>query len=582
MNSSELNRLLSELQRQATYLTEQTIAYETQPPRKLLEQLEACQQAIDLTQLAIDGKLSPSAFEAAITPLKAILGGQPADAEKPAIAVRDVSGDVVAGDKISGDKVAGDKVEIHRNFVRVVFQGLPIWALLTIPIIVILIGWGAWLQFVPKKMPLNTFNVAVASFGNIDAAGNVSPSPDGEKLSEWVFRQLRTEYKTWPSGQPTVWHDSQNILTKRTKIGVVSGNSVSERRAAAQAIAERVGANMVVYGNLAVDETPVRFVPEFYVTAIRDEADEIVGEHQLGSPISVRLPIDLYDDRTGTFFEGNLGVRVDALVWFTRGLALDLSGRHADALDTFRQAEMALENWNDTQGKDVLYYFLGRELLFLSNPDFYPENADVAGEFLNQAEAAFNRAIAINPIYARGHIGLGGVYFQRAQYLLSPETRLVTSDLDDAILHYSQAITESLAVSDRQTELKGRLGRGLSYSLQGDALLRAGQFEAAADIYDRAVSEIEHSLALLTETQHRLSAQAYLGLGGAQEGRAYIARHIDHNDANARRFYENARVAYQHCVEQTEAEFYDTFLQDLRLTYCQPYRDDVLQILDSF
>lgn len=578
MTESGWSQQLTQLQRQLNSLEMRAADSVGEPPLELVTRIEYLRQAILLTRQVINGELTDDAYKSALKPLQGTLQ-PPTDAHN--IRVRDVAGDVVAGDKVLGDSIAGDKIEVNKNFVRVVFRGIPVWVLLLIPIVVVAIASVAWLQFVPDKMPLNTFNVAVAEFGQVDAQGNVSPSKDGKNLSKWMYGQLKTEYKNWPSGQPTVWHDSQSILAKRANIGIISGDTPAARRDSAKAIADQIGANMVIYGNLAIGENPVRFIPEFYVAAISSEADEIVGEHQLGTPIDVRLPINLHDDRTSTFFEDKLGIRVDALVWFTRGLALDLSGRHQDAMDIFQTAETELKNWDDNQGKNILYYFIGREALSLSNKDLYPDSDFDTAELLLQAEKAFSSAIEIDPQYTRGHIGLGGVYFQRAQYLLSPEQRLQTEDLNSAILHYSLSISNAVQTADIPTEIKGRFGLGISYSLQGDTYLRATDIEHAKHDYDRAIEEIEHALILLDDDQHRLSAQAYLGLGGAYEGRAYIAQFVDKNQAESRPMYENAHAAYLHCIEQADEEFYDSFLQELKMVYCEPYSQEVQAILDS-
>ena len=552
MNETELKQFLATLQRQLNILNERKAKAGDNAPLELLNQIDDHKQAIALTAAALAGEITAEALEEQLKPLGLSLsrGGT---------------------EIVSGDKVAGDKFEVEKSFVKVVIEGTSPKLLLGVLAVVILATYLAWLRFVPDKMPSHTFNVAVAEFGQVDAQGRVSSSEDGQNLSEWMFGELQAEYKTWPAGQPTAWHDSLSFFKKRAKIGLITGSTPAERNAAAQAVAERVGANMVIYGNITVDGNPVDFMPEFYVAAIRNEADEIVGQHQLGSPIPVQLPINFYDDRTSTFFEEKLGVRVDALVWFTRGLALDLSGRHEDALSTFKTAEAELENWADNQGKDILHYFIGREALFLGRNE--PERLD-------EAEAAFKEALALNAGYARGHIGLGGVYFQKAQQS-PPEQRLETDYLDLAIAQYTTAVEEALRLAETEVEIKGRLGLGIAYRLQGDAYLRAAAYDQADPAYDLAIEEIESALALLSRDQHRLSAQAYLGLGAAYEGRAYITRYIQQNEPASKPFYENAQAAYEHCIAHADEEFYDSLLQELKTDYCGPYSQEVQNVLDG-
>ena len=588
MNEDKLLQFLAGLQHQLKLLKEREAKAGNNAPLELRSQIDNHEQAITLVEAGLAGEIAAEELAQQLESLELRLdsGGvnisdiSGGDIDIGNIVTGAVGGDVVSGDKFSGDKVAGDKVEGDKSFVKVVFEGIPTWVLLTLPAFAALTAFFAWIYFVPTTMPLNTFNVAVAEFGQIDAQGNVSASEDGRNLSEWMFNELQAEYKNWPTSQPTIWHDSMGILGKRGKISLIPGSTPEERRAAAQEVAEQIGANMVIYGNIAVDRNPVDFRPEFYVAAIRNEADEIIGQHQLGSPIQVQLPIDLYDDRTGAFFEEKLGVRVEALVWFTRGLALDLSGRHKEAWETLREAETEFKNWDDDEGKEILYYFIGREALFLSNKDI---NRDVdldTEELLAQAETAFSESLNINPEYTRGHIGLGGVFFQKAQDM-PPEERLQAENLNLAITHYRQALENALQSAETQIEIKSRLGLGISYRLQGDAYVHAQQYDKADSVYELAIEEIESALALLSQDQHRLIAQTYLGLGAAYEGRAYITRYIKQNEAESKLFYEDAHTAYERCVDHADKEFYDSLLQEIKTVYCSPYRQEVKEILDS-
>jgi tetratricopeptide (TPR) repeat protein len=429
-----------------------------------------------------------------------------------------------------------------------------------------------WYFLVPDRMPSDTFNVVVAEFGQVDAQGKVTRSKDGQNLSEWMFKQLQDEYKNWPTKPPMVWHDSLGIFEKKPKIGIIAGNTPEERSQAAQEVAERLGAHMVIYGNITVDENPPQFIPEFYIAEIRNRADEIVGRHQLGAPLEVRLPIDLYDLQASTFFEGELGVRVDALVWFTRGLALDLSGRHEDALAVFKQAttEEQLRSWKDDQGREILYYFIGQEALFLSR-----ENS----EFLDEAEEAFKKALAINPDYTRAHIGLGGVYFQQAQLLL-PEQRLQADYLDLAIEHYTLAVKGGFDAPGAQVEIKGLLALGKTYRLQAEAYLHAGEYEIADPTYDMAIEKIQNAIERLGQDQHRLMAEAYLGLGAAYQGKAHI-QFVRGNKTESKPLYEEAYAAYDKCIKEADEEFYDSQLQNVKTNYCRPNSENVQQVLND-
>ncbi len=541
MKQAELQDLLQSLHHNLNILREREAKFGANPPLELVNQIEDHQTAIGLVEAAIDGQLSPDELEAELAPLNLSLRGDT---------------DIVAG----------------HNIVKIGSLTIPALPLVVGVVVVLgLLAFGLWFYLVPIQMPLNTFNVAVAEFGQVDARGRVSASEDGKNLSEWMFGEMQAEYKNWPTNRPVVWNDSMSFLEKRSTIGRVQGDSPAERRQSAREIAERIGAQMVIYGNIAIDANPPHFIPEFYIADIENEADEIVGTHQLGAPIEVRLPLDLYDQRAGSFFEQQLGTRADALVWFTRGLALDLSGRHKDALAVFRNAESAeeLQSWEAEQGREILYYFIGRQALFLSRDD---------SAYLAEAEAAFEVSLAINPDYVRTHIGLGGVYFQQAQQL-SPEARLENDTLDLAIEEYTRAVEEGGDSPGQQIEIKGLLALGKSYRLRGEAFLFSGNIEQATSAYEKAIDDIEQAITLLDTGQHRLLAEAYLGLGIAYEGLAYAQ---SNREDGGRALFEKAVAAYDTCIEQAEIEFYDTTAQDVKNNYCAPYREDVQNVLADF
>jgi hypothetical protein len=551
MNESELKQFLETLHHHLNILKEREAKFGGNVPLDLINQIEDHQTALALVESRLAGEISSEELAEQLKPL--VLGLDRGDTE------------IVSG----------------KNIIKIgtlVIPAVPLLVLLLVAAAVsVLLGWYF---LVPDQMPQDTFNVAVAEFGQVDAQGNVTHSEDGQNLSEWMFKQLQDEYKNWPTKPPVVWHDSMGHFEKKPKVGIITGNTPEERSQAAQEVAERLGAHMVIYGNIAVDENPPQFIPEFYIAEISNEADEIVGRHQLGAPLEVRLPIDLYDLRASTFFEGKLGVRVDALVWFTRGLALDLSGRHEDALAVFKQAATAeqLKSWQDDQGREILYYFIGQEALFLSR-----ENPEV----LDEAEEAFQKALAINPDYTRAHIGLGGVYFQRAQLLLT-EQRLQTDYLDLATDYLDLTIEQyTLAVEDgsdspgAQVEIKGLLALGKAYRLQAEAYLHAKEYDSADSIYDIAIEKIQKAIERLSEDQHRLLAEAYLGLGTAYEQKAYIQQYVRGNKTESKSLYKEAQAAYDKCVKEADEELYDSELQDTKTKKCSPYSEEVQQVLNN-
>jgi len=368
----------------------------------------------------------------------------------------------------------------------------------------------------------------VAEFGEVDAAGQVHPSADGQQLSQWVYDGLQLEVKSLPleiqqEFQPLVWHDSMNPQEKGITLGLIPDDK------AAAELAQKINAHMVIYGNLRLDQATASFVPEFYVAPVQGEADEILGRHQFGAPIDLQTPLNL--DEQGLSLNIKLTSRTRALSRFTIGLMYDLLGDSEDALKVFQQAIDELD-WAKNGG--IFYYFVGRSALFLDRDE--------------EAEAAFRAAIDFtNDNYARAYVGLGSVYLRRARRL-PPEQRVETTDLQQAIENYQQAMTRADALLEPQTKITAQLGLGQAYRLQGDTYTRLDDFDKARPLFDQAIAEIQPILASLQAArQYRYLGQAYNTLGAAYAQQAYI-RQVQGDKAGSIALYEKAREAYANCL----------------------------------
>ncbi len=479
------------------------------------------------------------------------------------------SGDVIVG--TVGEHAQG--VAVGKNIIQIgtlVIPTIPVLAVLGL-LLVAAVALGSQLLG-PAKMT-GLFNVAVAEFGQVDAAGHVRPSDDGKRLSEWVFNGLRQEFDSLPLDvrqqfQPQVWHDSLPITQKRASIGVIPGDTEAERAAAAEQLARSIGADVVIYGNLSGAANPASFVPEFYVAPLRGEAEQIVGPYGLGAPIPVQLPINLSEDRQAArALNLKLSVRTSALSRLTIGLMYDLGGSTEQALTIFDGME-GESDWNEREGKEILYYFIGRENLFLEHDQ--------------EAQQAFERAVEINPNYARAHIGLGSVYYYRAQRTLPPEQRLQTGDLGQAIAEYQKALELAPQSPETQIDAKAHLALGTAYRLQGEAYLHAEDHDSANRLFDQTLAEITQTVGPLRDGgQFRLLAQAYLTMAAAYHQQAYIRR-TQGDAASSKTLYQQAIDTYSKCIEQGQMSAFDTILTETIIAgQCQPSKQAAEQDLAS-
>lgn len=451
-------------------------------------------------------------------------------------------------------------VIVGKNIVKIgtlVIPTLPLLALLAV-VVAALAWWG--LNFLGPARMTARFNVAVAGIGALDASGGVRPSAEGTLVSRWMFDELVGQNgRQEAANRVLIWHDSLPLTQKRVRLGLIAGASSDERAAAAGKLAARIGADIVIYGVLApdpaatpADRSPLtRLTVEFYVSPrLQGESAVTIGRYRLGESILIPAGFDAADTLAREALGSRVGTRAAALFWLVLGLRDDLLGRPADALAVLRRAQEQLPAWRERgEGKEILYFLIGRQALFLERDD--------------EAEAALEQALAGNPGYARAEVVMGSVYFWRAQRALATGAEGVEQALallNESLDHYRRAVDLALASAGPLVETLSRLGLASAYNLQGQAELFR-DVPAAGSLFVQAVAEIQPLLEPLEQAgQYRLLAQAYDYLGVAYYQQGWIAaRGGDHGAA--RSYYEQARDAHTRCLEQGVAAPEDDLLQ---------------------
>ena len=168
---------------------------------------------------------------------------------------------------------------------------LPRKLVLAIGLLVVLVAAGVAAIYGligPTCMdPGSTMNVAVTEVGVLDARGQMRPSHDSALVRGWIAAALDAANRQIDAGgRVAVWHDGLPRAQKRVKLGVLAGKTPDERAQVAEALAERIGADVVIYGHFEPKGGAAQFVQEFYVTPrLRPEANETLGRYQLGEPI---------------------------------------------------------------------------------------------------------------------------------------------------------------------------------------------------------------------------------------------------------------------------------------------------------
>ena len=343
--------------------------------------------------------------------------------------------------------------------------------------------------FLPRSAALGPmvgdFNIAVSSFPELRPDGRVVPSAAGDALASTLFGQLDDELRPFK--------DAGFVIGRRSPddTSVVEGATREERAMAAGRLASRVNADIVVYGVLQTAAAQTAFTPEFYLSErTLTKAEELGGQHELGMPVGTNGPLS--NPVVTKLIRDRLLGRIDAMTQLAIGLGYyAIDGHYQEALDHF-EAARAAPGWDDADGKEVLYLFLGNA-------------AQKVGD-LARAEAAFQQAVVINPEYARGRLGVAEAMFQRAKG--SCEAGQANAD---GLAHAATAFRAAREAKDQpatsNVPLKADLALGRVYVCQSQALL-TDRWQDAAELFGRVIAAFEAG------NQHvrQLAAEAYAGV----------------------------------------------------------------------
>lgn len=334
---------------------------------------------------------------------------------------------------------------------RISLFGIITFLLAVIGFLADLAGLGLWPH--PPDRMVGDFRIAVAGM----AVDSPSDSPTfGEELSQGIYLQLRQVFDEQTTGlNVAIWGPEQ--------VGIIRGRTATERALAAQKLADKIGADVVVYGFIERNDTHWRITPEFYVSTENFyEAEELVGEHSLGNSIEVSL-----QSRIATRLEtsSQVGTRTHVLSTIILGLAFYSIEDYDQAMEVMDT--LVVPEKPTSRGYEVGYLLIGH--IALKSHDFV------------MAEEYYKKSSALDPDYSRPYIGLGNVYYLQA---LEPfNDSLNPSDIDVEMLHrsidnYIQASKASYQPVLANVETKVHFGLGqcyfaLTYSGKQDVRLQA-------------------------------------------------------------------------------------------------------------
>jgi tetratricopeptide (TPR) repeat protein len=409
------------------------------------------------------------------------------------------------------------------------------------------------------------FNIAVAEMVVLGPDGRIDyDSRAGRQLSGRVYDDLSQAFTSESGVQ--IRQDSLELRQQRClTIGLAADDLAGVGSPAATA--EFVNADVLIYGALQPVGDRAELLVKFYLAPqLGLDFSSMVGTYAFETAVPV---FDI--DGPGSEVDAVLGPQMEALARIARGFINELLGRPEQALADFQQVAELVPN------ADFAHFFVGQENLFLAQTD-----TERAEAYETAAAAAFQRA----PENARAQIGLGGVYFVRAQRRLNAaldndfagdfaaELVNVEEDADSALALFSQ-----VADGGSQVEKYGvpvdqiaRLGEGISTRLLGEVNFYQGDSEEAQTLIDEAVVTLETAVpALEAVNDQRLLAQTYQALGSVYEWQSFLLEQAG-DETGSRAANRQARDYYGQCLGLGEDFPFDAYLvAEIVEKLCRPH-----------
>ncbi len=414
----------------------------------------------------------------------------------------------------------------------------------------------------PSQMT-GPFRIAIAHFGDENTHGQIRSSERGAVLSKWFTDNLVAEMQRAGSDMGEtleIWQDDRAEIEKNVTFGIMRGGTAAEQEGEAQQLAERIAAHMVIYGNITSSEAGPRLDLEFYLAPlVDDETGSIVGPHRLGRPLGLPATFDTADPNANAAVAARLKVRTDAFVWLTRGLTQEILGQNEAALAIFQEAADALTDWQDEDGKEILYFFIGREALFLNN--------------FTEAERNLRRALELNPAYTRAQVALGSTLLKQARSVPPTERLDEPSLLLQALDAHLHGLELAAQEGDPLLINLANLALAKSYRLLGETYYAQQNVAQARQFFALTREKVDPIAASLIEMrQYRLAAQAYEAAGAANLQEAVMGQPAG-DVAATRQLLQAALTAYQACIDQNQ-QIFDEFLQTTVVDAgCRTYHD---------
>jgi tetratricopeptide (TPR) repeat protein len=392
---------------------------------------------------------------------------------------RDIDGslDVRGGDVVFGDKV----IKFFQDTLNIyVFKDVKQLALFLGFLLVVAgsLAGAYWYSKQPKPMSGN-YNIAIAQFGEIQADGTIKPSAAAEQISSSLFNFLDTEYRVSGLGLDVqMSHKNMPLILEDSQ---------------AKELAQKVNADIVIYGNVFVQNNKAEFSPRFYV-AEHPDTSELTGQDELAHPILFNIS-ELSESHS---VNAQLRKRTEILFNFTKAL-IYFSQKDTDS--AFRAIQIAI-----TAAEKLEQPFAGQEVLYLIAAKLY-----LAKDDYEHAAQMFENALLLNPEYARAHLGRGNMYYTRATLPGQYDPGL----MDAAQTEFELALRAPVQPEGAYIPIKAHTGLGNVFVVMAQA---NGNDPA---LFAEAIEHYQSIIDTYLQTEDSIlrsdSAIAYFGMGAAYE-----------------------------------------------------------------
>lgn len=308
---------------------------------------------------------------------------------------------------------------------------------------------------------------------------NVTGDEISKDISGEIVNYLKNSLsKSDEINNATVW-GSEEVAKANYKLR----ESILDQPEAINDFAQRIGADLVIYGTITSQENSSGFlISPYFIVSQRAfyQADEILGQYLIGKPFL--LPS--YSDQSDrNFLLEKLSPRIEGLSKIIIGLAHYSYQDYQNAQNVFQEAEN-ISGWGDDEGKEVLYLLTGNSALKQNNLDL--------------AEKYYNKSLSINQSYARPWLGLGEIYYHRAldEFQKTNNPSSIDKEKLQQAMTYIQKALESKDkptlsdISLKSTFLSGEINYMLCYSGNLDSYDPAlRDFTSVIDAFDSSHNE---------------------------------------------------------------------------------------------